>query len=171
MSEQDMPDFAQLSAPTKDHSRLKPFAGTFRAEVKMWMGPGEPHVTTGTMVNDEDLGGRFLRQTYKGDAAEGPFPSFEGRGYWGYNKATGKYEGFWIDSASTVMQVDAGDVDPEGKTWTMVGEVPNPQTGKPMRKKSVIKLIDNDHHSMEMFFEGPDGSELKGMEITYKRSI
>jgi hypothetical protein len=29
--------------------------------------------------------------------------------------------------------------------------------------------IDDDHHSMEMYFEGPEG-EAKGMEIQYERT-
>ena len=74
-------DFAGLAAPTEEHTRLEAFVGTFAAEVKIWMGPGEPNVTTGVMTNSMDLGGRFLRQIYQGDAVEGPFPSFAGRGY------------------------------------------------------------------------------------------
>lgn len=163
-------DFAAMAAPSEEHERLEPFVGTFKAEVKMWMGPGDPAISTGVMVNELDLGGRFLRETYTGDPSEGPFPEFEGRGYWGYNKVTGKYEGFWIDTASTVMQSETGDVDDSGKVWTMVGEMDNPQTGQKMKKKSVITLVDDDHHRMEMFFEGPDGSEMKGMEIRYVRA-
>jgi hypothetical protein len=162
-------DFAAMAAPSEEHERLKPFVGAFKAEVKMWMGPGDPAISTGVMVNELDLGGRFLRETYTGDPSEGPFPEFEGRGYWGYNKVSGQYEGFWIDTASTVMQSETGDVDDSGKVWTMMGEMDNPQTGQKIKKKSVITLVDDDHHRMEMFFEGPDGSEMKGMEIRYVR--
>ena len=161
-------DFAALAAPTEEHERLAAFVGTFRSEVKMWMGPGEPMVTTGTMVNELDLGGRFLRQTYEGDASDGPFPSFAGRGYWGYNTVDGRWEGFWIDTASTVMQTEAGTLDAGGRVWTMEGTMTNPQTGKPVVKRSVITLVDEDHHTMEMYFETPDG-ESKGMEIRYRR--
>ncbi len=152
-------DFAAMSAPTADHERLTPFVGTFRAEVKIWMGPGDPNVSTGTMTNTFELGGRFLRQEFKGDPNDGPFPAFEGHGYWGFNKATGKYEGFWIDNASTIMQVDKGDVDDSGKRWEMKGEM----------KRSVITLDDEDHHSIEMFFTRGD-QESKEMEIRYTRS-
>jgi hypothetical protein len=162
-------DFAAMAAPSEEHERLKPFVGAFKAEVKMWMGPGDPAISTGVMVNELDLGDRFLRETYTGDPSEGPFPEFEGRGYWGYNKVSGQYEGFWIDTASTVMQSETGDVDDSGKVWTMMGEMDNPQTGQKIKKKSVITLVDDDHHRMEMFFEGPDGSEMKGMEIRYVR--
>jgi len=165
----DNTDFAAMAAPVDAHGRLADFVGTFRAEVKMWMGPGEPAVTTGTMVNEVDLGGRFLRQTYTGDDSEGPFPNFEGRGYWGFNKVTGKYEGFWIDNASTVMQFEAGDVDEAGQVWTMVGELPDPRTGGTMTRRTVITVEDGDHHTMEMFFAGDEG-ENKGMEIRYSRA-
>ncbi len=67
------------------------------------------------------------------------------------------------------MQNETGDVDASGKVWTMLGEMTNPQTGQPMKKRSVITLQDNDHHRMEMFFDTPDGGESKGMEINYSR--
>ena len=159
-------DFAAMAAPTEEHAMMKPFEGTFAATVKMWMGPGEPAISTGTMVNALDLGDRFLKQTYTGDQAEGPFPNFAGRGFWGYNKVDAVWEGVWIDNASTVLQIERGSV--EGNVWTMRGEMTNPSTGQPISKKSVITLVDDDHHSMEMFFETPEG-EMKGMEIQYVR--
>ncbi len=163
------PDCAAMGALSEQHDKFKPFVGTFAAEVKLWMGPGEPMVSTGTMTGTLELGGRFLHQVFKGDPGGGPFPDFEGRGYWGYNTTTNKYEGFWIDSGSTAMQNEVGDVDESGKVWTMIGEMTNPQTGQPMQKRSVITLQDNDRHKMEMYFiQG--GQEFKGMEIGYTRN-
>ncbi len=164
-----MADFAAAAAPDEHHKKLQPFAGTFKAQVKLWMGPGEPMISTGTMVNEWDLGGRFLKQTYTGDPSPGPFGSFEGRGYWGFNKTRKQYEGLWIDTATTQMQTDVGQVDPTGKVWTMTGQIICDQTHQPYAKRSVIALKDNDHHSMEMFSKGPDGKEEKNMEIQYTR--
>ncbi len=171
MTEQasDVAECAQMGALAEAHAKFKPFAGTFTAEVKMWMGPGDPHVSTGVMINTLELGGRFLHHSYQGDQADGPFPNFQGRGYWGYNTNAGKYEGVWIDSASTLIQTETGDVDASGKVWTMIGQVTNPQTGQPMQKRSVITLQDSDHHRVEMFFQGPDGNEFKAMQISYTR--
>ena len=153
------------------HKRLDPFVGKFKATVKMWMGPGDPMVATGMMTNSWELGGRFLKQVYVGDPGAGPFPNFEGRGFWGYNTLTNKYEGFWIDTACTFMQGEEGTLDASGKTWTMVGEMANPeQPSKKMRKKSVIKLHDKDRHSLTMFFDKGDGKESKAMEIEYSRA-
>ena len=156
--------------PGEHHARLEPFVGTFRATVKLWMGPGDPLVHTGTMVNAWDLGGRFLAQRYTGDPMDGPFPDFEGRGYWGYNDGSGRYEGFWIDTASNIMMTEEGEVDDAGTTWTMHGSFANPTSGERVAKRSVIRLQDDDHHSMEQYMAGPDGAEHKTMEITYERS-
>jgi len=160
---------AQMGAMTKEHELFKPFEGTFKAEVKMWMGPGDPMVMTGSMVNTLDLGGRFLKQVYKSDGCDGPFGDFQGRGWWGYNTVDKRFEGLWIDTACTIMQVEHGQVDSSGKKWTMKGSMSNPETGQPMGKRSVITLQDNDHHTMEMYFSTPEG-EQKCMEIKYERA-
>lgn len=157
-----------MPGPGPEHDRFGPFIGTFRAVVELWMGPGEPTVTTGTMVNTLDLGGRYLRQDYKGDPGEGPFPEFEGHGFWGYNTVTHHYESFWIDNASTMMQFELGSVDEGGKVWTMVSELADPRGGT-MTKRSVITLLDDDHHTMESFF-AKDGEEFKAMEMRYARA-
>ena len=168
--EQGTGECTSMQGPDEHHERLAPFVGTFKAVVKMWMGPGEPLASTGVMTNTMALDGRFLQQVYEGDPGESPFPDFQGRGYWGYNHLTSKYEGFWIDTASTIMQTDTGDVDESGTVWTMIGSMPGKQPGTTTKKKSVITLKDHDHHSIVMYFEGPDGGEFKGMEIQYTRA-
>ena len=80
-----------------EHDKLKPLEGTFRAQVRIWMGAGDPAVLTGTMVNEFEFDDRFLRQTYRGDPSGGPLGTFEGRGYRGYNEVTKEFESFWID--------------------------------------------------------------------------
>ena len=65
--------------------------------------------------------------------------------------------------------IESGDVDDTGKVWTMHSELTNPQTGQLMKKRSVIKLVDQDHNSVEMYYVGPDGNEMKAMEIQYVR--
>lgn len=157
-----------LPQPGEYHELLKPFAGRFRAEVKMWMQPGEPHVTTGTMVNSFRLNDLYLHQDYQGDSMEGPFPAFAGEGFWGYNSTSRQYEGFWIDNVSPAMQMETGTVDETGKVWTMHSETLNPQTGEPMVRRSVITLIDEDHNKIEMYFS-VGGEEIKNMEIDYHR--
>ena len=170
MSEKSAPECAPQSGPTEKHELFKPFAGTFSAVVRMWMGPGEPTEMTGTMLNTLDLGGLFLKQHYEGKGDEGPFGHFEGRGYWGYNSAKQCYEGFWIDTAADFFQLETGQVDDAGKTWEMKGEITSPGDGAVYVKRTVITLVDKDHHTMTMYFTGPDGNESKMMEIEYARA-
>ena len=159
----------QMPTPGAEHDLLKPFEGTFKSEVKMWMGPGDPMISTGTITNTFDLGGIYLHQDYVGDQTEGPFPSFCGKGYWGYNTTDKRYEGFWIDNASTSMQFETGQVDVGGKVWEMTSKMTCAHTGQVMNKRSVITLVDDNHNSIEMFFTGEDCNEMKAMEINYFR--
>ena len=159
----------QMPTPGVEHKNLDPFAGTFRSEVKIWMDPGDPMVSTGTMTNTFQLDGLYLHQDYVGDPTEGPFASFKGQGFWGYNTTARKYEGFWIDNASTTMQMESGNIDADGKVWEMYSEFTHPGTGQVMKKRSVITLIDDDHHKMETFFVMDGQPDFKNMEINYER--
>ncbi|MFK7768644.1 MAG: DUF1579 family protein [Mariniblastus sp.] len=158
----------QLPTPTEHHQRLKPFEGTFDSEVQMWIGPGDPMVSTGKMKSTFQVGDLFLHQDYKSESPLGPFGTFEGRGYWGFNTTTGQYEGFWIDTASTTMQMEKGSVDETGKVFEMHSEFV--MHGATMKKRTVFTVLSNDHHRMEAFIEAPGAEEMKSMSIEYKRS-
>ena len=122
------------------------------------------------MTNSFQVDNLYLHQEYQGDSASPHGPTFVGRGYWGYNFGSGKYEGFWIDNASSIMQTETGSVDQSGKVWTMTSEIVNPRDGTLMKKRSVIELVDNDRHSMESFMTGRDGKEVRTMSIEYVRA-
>lgn len=155
--------------PGPEHARLKPFEGRFRATVKLWMGPGDPMIQMGTMVNAFRVGGLYLSQDYVGDLPPGSTQNFVGQGYWGYNTAAKEYEGFWIDNASTMMQLEKGTVDSSGKIWTMKSSFIHPHSGETVHKRSVIRLLDNDHNDLTSWMSGPDGNEFRTMEITFVR--
>jgi hypothetical protein len=170
MSEaQSSPAAFSLPKPGPAHDRLKPFEGKFHAEVDVWMGPGEPMRSTGTMVNSWDLVGLYLHQHYQGNASAPGWPPFCGRGYWGFNFGTGEYEGFWIDNASSMIQTETGSVDAAGKVWNMVSEFIHPASGDKVRKRSEIRLIDRDHHEMETWMATGDEPEHRTMLIRYRR--
>lgn len=158
-----------LPQPGPHHAFLKPFEGTFRSEVKMWMGPGEPSISTGTMVNRWVLDGLFLQQEYTGDETGAPFPVFRGHGFWGYNSVRDRYEGFWIDNVSDQFQTETGEVDDSGTRWEMHSEFISPQMG-PMQKRAVFHIVDENHHVMETWHSVPGQDEFKTMEIHFHRT-
>jgi hypothetical protein len=150
------------------HKLLEQFVGEWDSEVKIWMGPGDPFVSQGVMRNTLDLGGRFLQQHYANNDG-----SFNGRGYWGYNTLDERWEGFWIDDMATFFQLERGRYDASSKSWEMAGEMTDPGSGQPMKKRTVITISDADHHTMETYFTQTTGEhaghEHKCMEIRYAR--
>lgn len=166
MADTQMPaDACAASGPGPQHESIARFAGTWRAEVQLWMDPtGDPMVSHGTMTNQMIVGDRFLQQEYHDDAG-----MFEGRGFWGYNHIDRRFEGFWIDSMATFFQIEHGRLDESKNIYVMEGSMTNPGTGQPMKKRSVIKLTGPDEHSLELYFAPQGGPEAKAMEIRYKR--
>lgn len=157
---------SEVARTGPEHETLARFEGTWRAEVKLWMDPkGEPQVSQGTMKNEMVLGGRFLQQEYQDDSG-----MFSGRGFWGYNHTNQRFEGFWIDSMATMFQIEHGQHDSVSDTYTMCGSMTDPSSGKPMNKRSVIRILGPDQHSLEMFFGQDGGPESKAMEIRYTRA-
>ncbi len=149
------------------HAALSAFEGTWSAVVKLWFQPGtDPHESTGTMTSSRILDGRFIEHDFVGDDPEMPFA---GKGHFGYDNVTGRYQGTWLDSMSTAIMTETGTYDSATKTFEMHGTVHNPVDGKPVNKRSVIRVESDDRHVMEMYHPGPDGNEYMAMEIVYTR--
>jgi len=157
----------QPPTPGPEHELMKPFEGTFKSEVKMWMGPGAPMTSSGTMVNRWSLNGLYLEQVYESEPG-GPFPGFAGRGFWGFNQTEKVFEGFWIDTASSAMQMEKGSVDQSGKVFEMHSEFSH--GGAVMKKRTVFEVINDDQHKMLAHTTPPSGEEMLTMEIVYTRA-
>ena len=125
--------------------------------------------STGTIENSFHLGGLYLHQKYLGDRTDGPFPSFAGYGYGGFNTTAGEYQGFWIDNASATMQLETGNVDESGKIWEMRSEFVMPGAGA-MQKRTIFTVVSNDHHTMDSFVTPPGAAESRSMFIDYTRA-
>jgi len=168
MSDDPMQQMMEAAEPGPEHERLRQFVGEWKATVEHRHAPdAAPSVTEGRMVNTLEHGGRFLRQQYRGAFGE---HDFHGTGYWGYNNLAMRYEGMWIDDMSTSLSTDAGPYDAESNSWTMEGTDINPQTGRPMERRSIIRVLDEDRHVMSMNFRMDPGADyFEAMKITYER--
>jgi len=155
-------------APGEHHKALEPFVGRFTTTSRMWMKPGEaPQESTGSAEHTWVLGGRFLKMDVRGDLGGQPF---EGLGYLGYDNIRGEYTAAWLDNMNTGITRASGQFDPGTKQYTESGTFSCPLTGeKDRRFRGEWKVIDNDSLSYTMYNPGPDGKEVKGMEISYKR--
>lgn len=160
----------EMAKPTAEHQAMAKMAGTWDAAVKMFEpGTDKTEDSKGVMTNTLIHGGRFIHMDFKGEMWGGPFT---GSGLWGYDKATKKYVSTWCDNWSTGIMVMTGTYDAASKTYTSEGDMAMPgPDGQVMQMKhrQIVKVISDDKHTMEMHGPGPDGKDMKFMEITYTR--
>lgn len=167
-SQQEMMEaWLKLARPGEQHKLLEPLVGTFSAEVTTWEAPGAaPVKSTATSENRWVLGGRFVYQVVKGTFAGEPF---EGIGYLGYDNAKKAFVGVWMDSLGTGFMTSEGTVDSTGKLFTFTSEVDDPVSGKKLKFRETLRVLEGGKLVSEMFLTGPDGKEFKNMEIHYTR--
>jgi hypothetical protein len=163
----EMEAMMKAATPGDAHKKLGAMAGTFNAEVKMWMQPGAPPAGgAGVAENSWALDGRFLEQHFTGNFMGMPFT---GMGFTGYDNIKKKYVGTWMDTKTTSMMISTGTANADGKSYTFTSTMDDPMTGKSSPVKEVVTVVDNDHHTLEMWGAGPDGKMFKTMEIAYTR--
>ena len=157
----------KAATPGDAHKKLSPMAGTWTTDVKMWMAPGAaPAAGSGTAENTWALDGRWLEQRFNGTFMGMPFT---GIGYTGYDNIKKQYVGTWMDTMTTAMMISSGKAEADGKSITFNSTMDDPMTGKSSPVKEKVTVVDDDHHTLEMWGAGPDGKMFKMMEISYTR--
>jgi hypothetical protein len=148
----------QLPKPGPEHKVLAKLVGTWESTMKM----GGEKESKGTMTYKMDLGGLWLAGTLKSELFG---TKFTGKSLESYSPAKKKYVSIWVDNMSTAPVIMEGTYDNEKKTMTMAGEGPG-MDGKPMKYRSVTKMLDA--NTMEMSMYMGDGKE-PAFTVTYKR--
>lgn len=162
-----MKNWMNYMTPSKEHKMMESWNGTWTGEISMWTAPGAPPTTsTGTTTNTMILGGRYQQSSYKGMFNN---MSFEGMSTLAYDNAKKVFISTWIDNMGTGVMVGEGPWDEATKTITLKGNMVDPTSGGNVAFREAYKIIDNDHQLMEMFVSGPDGNEMKTMEVKYTR--
>ncbi len=69
----------------------------------------------------------------------------------------------------TMMMTEQGTCSQSGKVLEMTGEYNDVMTGQKKTSRSVTRIVNNDKIVAEMYEKGPDGKEVKNLEITYTR--
>ena len=161
----------EMSKPVAQHEIIKSFAGTWKAEIKMWMDPTakEPTVSSGAMKGTLVHGDRYLLGEFTGTFNNMPF---SGSLTWGYNRIENRYESTWIDSWGTGLLMSTGQPTADGKTINSTGNfrMPGPD-GKLMdiTQRETITMVSKDKFTQQMWHGTKEG-EMKVMEITYTRT-
>jgi len=156
-----------MPKPGPEHAILKQDVGTWDATVEMFMAPGAPPmVSKGVETNNMGCGGLCLITDFKGEMAPGQ--AFYGHGVTTWDPAKKKYVGSWTDSMSAGLGIGESTYDAARKTVTGWMEGPD-MTGKVVKSKSLVEYKDADTRVFSMYQAGPDGKEMLGMKISYKR--
>jgi len=152
----------------KEHEMLAKSAGEWNVTMKTWMSPGDPPAeSTGTARIKMILDGHILSEEFRGDFGG---MKFEGFGMVGYDTFRNRWWQTWCDNMSTGIYWGAGTASPDGKTVTLIGKSDRPQQNrKDVEMKGIYRFISDNEHVFESYDKGPDGKDVKTMEIHYRR--
>ena len=161
-----MDAYVAAGKPGAPHAAMAKQVGDYDLTVTSWDAPGAPPtVDKGTASRKMVLDGRVMVEMMSGTNHGQPF---SGHGMRGYDNVSGKYWGTWNDSMSTGVMVSEGTCDDKGDC-TFTGSWNDPISKKPVTARMTSHWSDAGTEQFEMFAPGPDGKEMKMMQITYKK--
>ena len=148
------------------HEWMAEHVGTYDVAIRSWMDPEAPPMKSkGVATRTLHMGGRIMHEEFQGDMMGTPFTGLSRSGY---DNVSGKYWSTWTDSMSTGIMLSEGECD-EDKTCTYTGTYNDPVKGGPVTSRFVIEWTSPEKQHFEMYGPGPDGDEVKMMEMTYTR--
>lgn len=161
-----MAAYQAAATPGPQHAALAKTQGKYTLEVKSWQSPdAEPTVEAGEATRRMALDGRVLIEEVQSSMFGQPFT---GMGLHGYDNVSGKYWGTWNDSMGTGLMVSEGTCDDAGHCQ-FTGSWNDPVTKEKVTARMTSRWPDADTEIFEMYGPGPDGQEVKMMELTYRR--
>ena len=163
-----MDKMTKAATPGAPHAMLTKMAGEWTATVKFQMDPSQPwQEATGASVVTALMDGRYIQESNTSVMMGMPF---SGMGVTGYDNVLGKYVSTWIDNMGTGIMTSTGTADASGKVINWIGTMSDPITGKPTRERMITTIVDDNHHTFEMFTTPPGAKkEMKTMSIDYVR--
>jgi hypothetical protein len=170
------PPFVKRNAPGPAHAMLRPLAGDWTVEMRLYGAGGTPmKPLVGRLVAHRTLvaSGKFLREELTG--------SFAGRPYWrtgmlGYSNADRRFEWVTQDALNTNMMIylgqpGSGDRLPIEMTgrFTDTGVVGEGTVGRTIAQRIEIQFVGRDRQILRIYFKPPGGREMLFDEKIYTR--
>ena len=172
--EEMMKMMMEMGKLNENHKLLGELAGNWDYSLKMWMEPGgKPQESKGTAVRKSLFDGHYYVVDVSGKfdmpGPDGKMQTmdFKGMAIEGYDNAKKKFVSSWVDNMGTMIMNTEGTYDAGTKTFTHVADC-EMMPGKPVKMREVVKVVDKDHHTFEMYEDWGQG-ERKSMEIAYTR--
>ena len=158
----------ELTQPGPEIKRLEALAGTWSTAIKVWAdGEDAPaYELSGTAERKWILGGRYLEEITENATSDGVY---QGRGYFGYNRAQGLYEGVWISTEDVEVSFDKGRIDPETNALVLQGGYVDAAAGYYIFRTTEFVIDSPDRHVMTIYLTDVDGRSYKSAEIAFTR--
>ena len=162
----DQKAWMDYMTPGPMHEMMAGSVGEWKSKNTFWMDPaGEPMVNEGTVKFEMIMDGRYMKSTHKGMVMGMPFT---GMNLQAYDNATKEFVAVWIDNLGTGMSVSNGTYDEASKTINSTGTMIDPMSGKEVKYRQTIQLLNDNHQVMETFMYS-DGKEYKNMIVEITR--
>lgn len=163
----EMAEMMKLAEPGAHHQHMAKMVGSWKTHGKFWMAPdAPPEESDGSVTVKPALDGRFFLSDFHGTFMGQPF---HGMGMDGYDNFKQKHVGTWADSMGTMILYFEGTCSEGGRVVEMKGTFDDPMTKKPSYMRMVSRVKDDKTMLLESYSPGPDGKEIKTMEIVYAR--
>ena len=161
-----MEAYMKAGAPGEQHDMLASQVGEYSTVARSWAAPDAPPVEEkGSATRAMILDGRVMVEIYHGSMMGIPFT---GQGMTGYDNVSGKYWATWNDSMSTGIMVMEGTCDAE-MTCTFTGTYNDPIAKGPVKSRMIFRWTSPTTEVLEMHGPGPDGQEVKMMDMIYTK--
>ena len=139
--------------------------GKWSEDISLWMVPGQPpSKSTGSVEYKMILGGRYQQGNITGSFGGMPY---EAESITGYDNMKKLFFSSYVDNMGTGVLNMEGSYDAATKTITLTGTELDPMSGKEMKMRETLKMID-DHTQVTAMYDITGGKETKIMEITLK---
>ena len=153
--------------PAEEHERLASLEGEWTVSGKFWSEPdGEAITATHASKMRMALGKRYLIEDLVGDLWG---EEFRGIGITAFDNVEEQYITVWMDNLSTGILVLRGQYDLGEDAVIMTGEYTDPVTREKKSLRSVERVTAEGTRVYEHWEVQGDGTELKVMELTYRR--
>lgn len=161
----EMEAYMKAATPGAPHHDLAQAVGTYAMTVKTWQAPGAPPTVEASTATRTMMMDRILVEDVTGTMMGSPFI---GHGMTGYDNVSGKYWSTWNDNMMTGVIVSEGTCDAQ-HACTFIGTMNDPIKKAAVKMRMTSKRTGPTTEVFEMYMPGPDGKEMKGMEITYTK--
>lgn len=163
---QEMPEMG--TKPIAEHAWLQQLVGEWKVETEMYMGPGQPPMSSAGTESCKSVGGLWAFAEGKGKMPDGS--GFDM--YWtlGYDVSFKEYRGCWFGSMSSHLWKYVGTLSADGKTMTLDCEGPDMvHDGKTAPYRDVLEIVDANHRTLTSYGKDENGEWQRFMKASFTR--